>query len=221
VLKKKLIAPFAFIVNMIQLLRVIHCNLERPLRRARNILAVAATVFALAACDTTPAAFDGGITAALPGTAAYVLAPGDKVKINVFNEPDLTGEFQIDENGNIAFPLLGAIPAGGMVLDEFRLKLTEHLRNGYVRQPRVSVDIVNYRPINIIGEVRNAGQYAYRPGVSAQDIAAIAGGYTYRANQHKLYITRGQNQKQITVDLDEGRFLILPGDTIKIPERYF
>jgi polysaccharide export outer membrane protein len=193
---------------------------ERSLRGAWKILAVVATVFTVAACDTAPAGFDG-LTAALPGTSSYVLAPGDRLKINVFNEPDLTGEFQIDDKGNIAFPLIGEITAGGLALDDFRTSLVEHLRNGYVRQPRVTVDIVNYQPINIIGEVRNAGQYPYRPGVSAQDVAAIAGGYTYRANQHKIYVTRGQAQKPITVELDEGHFLILPGDTIKIPERYF
>ena len=179
-----------------------------------------ATVIALAACDTTPDASEG-TTAALPGTSSYVLAPGDKLKIKVFDEPDLTGEFQIDGNGNIAFPLVGDIQAGGFALDVFRTNLIEHLRNGYVRQPRVTIDILNYRPINIIGEVKNAGQYPYRPGISAQDAAAIAGGYTYRANESTLYIQRGFDQKPITVDLDEGRFLIMPGDTIKVPERFF
>jgi polysaccharide biosynthesis/export protein len=205
---------------------VIHLHLERPLRGTIKILAVAATVVALAACDTTSGAIDSATaalpaTSALPGTAAYVLAPGDKLKVNVFNEPDLTGEFQIDEKGNIAFPLVGEIAAGGMALDDFRNSLVEHLRNGYVRQPRVTVGILNYRPINIIGEVRNAGQYPYRPGVSAQDIAAIAGGYTYRANQNTIYVTRGQDAKPVTVELDEGHYAILPGDTIRIPERYF
>jgi protein involved in polysaccharide export with SLBB domain len=141
--------------------------------------------------------------------------------IKVFDEPDLTGDFQIDENGMIAFPLVGDIKAGGLAIDDFRSRLIAQLRNGYVRHPRVTVDILNYRPINIVGEVKNAGQYPYRPGISAQDIAAIAGGYTYRANQGSLYIIRGPQQKPITVDLSDGHFLIMPGDTVKIPERFF
>jgi polysaccharide biosynthesis/export protein len=190
------------------------------LRERLKSVAVLLTVAALSACGSAPGLLEGS-TAALSGNTAHYLAPGDKLKVSVFNEADLTGEFAIDENGNIAFPLLGEVKAAGMGVDEFKTSLTERLQAGFVRNPRVNVDVLNYRPINIIGEVKNAGQYPYRPGMTAQDVAAIAGGYSYRANEGKLYITRGANKEQITVDLDKERFPIFPGDSIKVPERFF
>lgn len=180
------------------------------------ILAVAA----LAACGSAPIALDSS-TSALTDAAAHQLTPGDKLKISVFNEPDLTGEFAIGENGNIAFPLVGELKAAGLGVDDFKTQLTQKLQGGFVRNPRVNVDVLNYRPINVIGEVKNAGQYPYRPGMTAQDVSAIAGGYTYRANENKLYITRGSSKTQVTVELDKGNIPIFPGDSIRIPERYF
>jgi polysaccharide export outer membrane protein len=177
-------------------------------------------VAALTACGGAPGASDGS-TSALTDAAAHQLAPGDKLKVSVFNEPDLTGDFAIDENGNVAFPLVGELKAAGLGVDEFKAALVEKLQGGFVRNPRVNVDVLNYRPINVIGEVKNAGQYPYRPGMTAQDVAAIAGGYTYRANENKLYITRGSNKTQVTVDLDKSNFPIFPGDSIRVPERYF
>lgn len=194
--------------------------MERQLRRALNIIVIIALSMAATACGTTLGGGDD-TTGTIPGAPAYVLSPGDRLNIKVFDEAELTGEYQIDEIGNVAFPLVGAIRASGLGLDEFRLSLIAQLQNGYVRNPRVIIDILNYRPINIIGEVKNAGQYPYRPGISARDIGAIAGGYSYRADKNILYITRNSNNEPMTVDVDKGHFEILPGDTIKIPERFF
>jgi protein involved in polysaccharide export with SLBB domain len=190
------------------------------LRAPLKYIAMLLTVAALSGCGTASGTVDGS-TSALAGNTAHHLSPGDKLKVSVFNEPDLTGEFAIDENGNIAFPLLGELKAAGMGVDEFKAGLVEKLEGGFVRNPRVNIDVLNYRPVNIIGEVKNAGQFPYRPGMTAQDAAAIAGGYTYRANQDKIYVIRGANKNQITVELDKGSFAIFPGDSIRIPERYF
>jgi polysaccharide export outer membrane protein len=189
---------------------------REPLKHVAMLL----TVAALTACGSAPGAFEGS-TAALSGTAAHNLAPGDKLKVSVFNEPDLTGDFAIDENGNVGFPLVGELKAAGLGVDEFKANLVERLQSGFVRNPRVTIDVLNYRPINVIGEVKNAGQYPYRPGMTAQDVAAIAGGYTYRANEGKIYVTRGANKNQITVDFDKGNIPLFPGDSVRIPERYF
>ncbi len=190
------------------------------MRERLKYVAMLLTVAALTACGTSSGAIDSN-TAALSGNAAHHLAPGDKLKISVFNEPDLTGDFAIDENGNIAFPLIGELKAAGLGVDEFKANLVEALQGGFVRNPRVNVDVLNYRPINIIGEVKNAGQYPYRPGMMAQDVAAIAGGYTYRANENTLHVIRGTNKNQITVDLRKENIAIFPGDSVKISERYF
>jgi len=151
----------------------------------------------------------------------YRIAPGDKLKVTVFNEPELTGEFQVRENGNVAFPLAGEVRAAGASATEFQQRLTQHLRGRYVRDPKVSVEIADYRPVNVIGEVRNAGQYAYRPGLSVQDAVALAGGYTYRANTRTVYIRRRNASGEIAVQMDGERVAVLPGDNVRVPERYF
>jgi polysaccharide export outer membrane protein len=163
----------------------------------------------------------GEATAALPESPAYRLAPGDRLKVNVFNEADLTGEYQVTDRGSISFPLIGEVRAAGYSVEQFRQSLIEALQNGYVRTPRVTVEVANYRPFNVIGEVRNAGQYTYRPGLSVQDAIAMAGGYTYRANTSVVYLTRGASAEQITVDLKKDDAQVLPGDNLRVPERYF
>lgn len=151
----------------------------------------------------------------------YQLAPGDKVKVTVFNEQDLTGEFSVNESGNVAFPLAGEIPASGKTVPQFKADLTKTLNGRYVRNPRVSVEVVNYRPFNVIGEVRNAGQFPYRPGLSMQDAVAMAGGYTYRANTRQIYVRRAGSGGESSINPDEQPVAVMPGDNIRIPERYF
>ncbi len=153
--------------------------------------------------------------------AAYRLAAGDKVKVNVFNEPDFSGEFQVSESGSIAFPLIGEVPAAGASATEFKARLASRLRNGVVRNPRITVEVSNYRPVNVLGEVRNAGQYDFRPGLTVQDAVAMAGGYTYRANTRTVYIRRANAGGEIAARTDGQRVAIKPGDTLRVPQRYF
>jgi polysaccharide export outer membrane protein len=154
-----------------------------------------------------------------PGT--YRLSPGDKLKVVVFNEQDLTGEFQVNERGNVAFPLVGEVQAANSTPDEFQSRLTARLRGKYVKNPRVSIEITNYRPFNVLGEVRNAGQYPYRPGLTVQDAVALAGGFTYRANSRTVYVRRADASGEVSVSTDGEKVPILPGDNIRVPERYF
>lgn len=154
-----------------------------------------------------------------PGT--YRLSPGDKLKVTVFNEQDLTGEFQVNERGNVAFPLVGEVQAANSTPDEFQQRLTARLRGKFVKNPRVSVEVTNYRPFNVLGEVRNAGQYPYRPGLTIQDAVALAGGFTYRANTRTVYVRRADANAEISVSTDGERVPVLPGDNIRVPERYF
>jgi polysaccharide export outer membrane protein len=156
-----------------------------------------------------------------PVQTAYQLSPGDKVKITVFNEPDLSGEFQVNDSGHVALPLAGEVPAADKTLPEFKTEVIRILRGRFVKNPRVAVEMTNYRPFNVIGEVRNAGQYSYRPGLTVQDAVAMAGGYTYRANTRTLYVRRVNAGGEDTVQTDSDRALVMPGDNIRVPERYF
>lgn len=175
-----------------------------------------------AGCDGPRGAIAGTSPAAVQtDLGAYHLTSGDKVKVTVYNEQDLTGEFQVNAAGNVSFPLAGDISAAGATVSEFQRRLTAKLRHGLVRNPRVSVEVSNYRPFNVIGEVKNAGQYPYRPGLTLNDAVAMAGGYTYRANQHTAYIRRAHTTGETTIHTDSQRVAVAPGDNIRIPERYF
>jgi polysaccharide export outer membrane protein len=151
----------------------------------------------------------------------YRLALGDKVKITVFNEPDMSGEFQVNSAGKIALPLAGDVVAVNKTADELEGAVASKLNGRFVKNPRVAVEVSSYRPFNVVGEVKNAGQYAYRPGLTIHDAVAMAGGYTYRANTHTVYV-RGQSDKgERTISSDNTPVTVSPGDNIRVPERYF
>jgi polysaccharide export outer membrane protein len=193
----------------------------------RQLSAIAALSLVLAGCDgprgisaadsfasTSPAATTSG-------HQAYRLALGDKVKITVFNEPDMSGEFQVNSTGNIPLPLAGEVPAVNKTIDELKKAVIAKLARKYVNNPRVSIEVTTYRPINVVGEVKNAGQYPYRPGLTMSDVVAMAGGYTYRANTHTLYVRHVGARGEQSVELDRGPPPVLPGDNVRVPERYF
>jgi polysaccharide export outer membrane protein len=183
----------------------------------RLIAAILAPIL-LFGCAT--ALSDPDATASLGPSAPYTLWPGDKLKIAVFQEAQLTGEFQIDERGSFTYPLVGQISARGLTIEQLREMLAARLAAGYIRNPSITIEVLNYRPINIMGEVKRAGQYPYQPGITLHDIPAIAGGYSYRANKSTLYIIRHQGGDPIEVDIDDRIIDVMPGDTIRIPERY-
>ncbi|MES1155259.1 MAG: polysaccharide biosynthesis/export family protein [Pseudorhodoplanes sp.] len=175
----------------------------------------------VAGCDGARGIVANAEPASLSRPSAYRLTTGDKVKVTVYNEQDLTGEFQVNDAGNVSFPLAGDIPATGATVSEFQQRLVARLRKGFVKNPRVSVEISTYRPFNVIGEVKNAGQYPYRPGLTVNDAIAMAGGYTYRANQDTAYVRHVNANGEATVDVSKENVAIAPGDNIRIPERYF
>ena len=116
------------------------------------------------------------------GRNAYELGSGDKVRITVFGETDLSGEYDVDGSGNVRLPLVGQVRAAGLSLHDFEAQIADTLRHGYLRDPKVSVEVTAYRPFYIIGEVTKPGQYPYVNGMTALNAVALAGGYTYRAD---------------------------------------
>lgn len=150
----------------------------------------------------------------------YKLGPGDKMRIIVFGEPDLSGEFFVDDSGMVDLPLIGDVAAGGQTVAAFEKQVVDRFSNGYLRDPKVSIEVLNYRPFFIIGEVKNGGEYPYKSGLTVQDAVAIAGGYSYRANQNAAFIRRAGSDAETRVALSQ-RVLIFPGDNVRIPERFF
>ena len=149
----------------------------------------------------------------------YTLGSGDRLKITVFGEDDLSGEFQVDGSGYISFPLIGEIRVSGLSLRDLEGELVEMLQEGYLIDPRVSLEVMNYRPFYILGEVNNPGQYEYVSGINLYNAVAMAGGYTHRARRNRAEITR-TNPDTIIENADHST-VILPGDIINIRERFF
>jgi protein involved in polysaccharide export with SLBB domain len=209
--------------------------------RRRGLLVA---LFAVAACDsdTTPivreAAADGGGeslalaptntpggarsrgAAAVPG-ADYKLGPNDRVRIIVFGQPTLTGEYSLDGNGVLAFPLIGNIPAQGVTTAELQKLIAAKLEPDYLINPSVSAEVVTRRPFYVIGEVHKPGNYPYVTDMTALNAVAMAGGFTYRARKNDFYIKRlDQNGKMVRIQATGGTVL-QPGDTLEVRERLF
>ena len=151
---------------------------------------------------------------------SYKLGPGDKLRVIVFQEPDLSGEFEVDSQGQVSLPLIKPIITAGMSLREFRTELERRLKAGYLVNPRVSAEILNYRPFYITGEVGRPGEYPYVAGMNVLKAIAMAGGYTYRANTSKVLLTRS-SKKEGEWHEPKANLTILPGDYIRVPERFF
>lgn len=150
----------------------------------------------------------------------YTLDSGDRMRVTVFGQRDLTNIYSVEKSGYIAFPLIGSVLARGRTPKQVEAKIAQKLRTGYLRNPDVSVEIDRYRPFFIMGEVGTGGQYTYVPGMTVQNAVAIAGGFSARAEQANSDVTRQVNGNVMTgrVDISDP---ILPGDTIYIRERLF
>lgn len=150
----------------------------------------------------------------------YLLDSGDKLRVTVFGQTDLSGDFSIDGGGNIAIPLIPPVAARGLTTNELQAAIAESLGKTLLRNPNVSVQVMEFRPFFILGEVQKAGQYPYVNGMTVQSAVAIAGGFSYRADQSTVHITRRRGDKLVEMDVDTGA-PVRPGDTILVEERYF
>lgn len=150
----------------------------------------------------------------------YRLGAGDRIRVTVFEQEGLTNTYSVDQAGYISFPLVGAVPARGHTAQQLEAAIAQKLRQGYLRDPDVSIEIDRYRPIFVMGEVGAAGQYSYVPGLTVQKSIAIAGGFSARANQESVDITRDINGKVITGRVRTSDPL-MPGDTVYVRERLF
>ena len=164
------------------------------------------------------------ILAAAAGNAEeafeYRLGPTDRVRITVFGHEDLSGEFEVDGTGNVSLPLIRIVPASGLTTQELAATIARKLQPDYLKEPRVSVDVINYRPFYIIGEVRNPGSYPFVNNMTVVNAVAVAGGYTYRASKKKITVIRADDATKEKQRVSEDT-RIYPGDVVEVPERYF
>ena len=151
---------------------------------------------------------------------AYHLGAGDILKVNVFNQEDLSGEYTISGSGFVSLALIGSIEAKDLTLLELKQRIINKLKPDYLLNPRVSIEVLNYRPFYILGEVKEPKSYPYVDGMSYLNAIAIAGGYTYRAKKDYVMVIHANSIKKraVRLDMDDK---VRPGDVIRIQERFF
>jgi polysaccharide export outer membrane protein len=160
------------------------------------------------------------LTQSEPAEPSYILGPSDRVRLKVYGEQDISGDYEVDTNGYISVPLAGRVKAAGLNTRQLEKAVASALSRGLLKDPRVNAEVATYRPFFILGEVKKAGEYPYKAGLTVLDAVASAGGYTYRANEGKVVIRRSGSNVEETHALD-APVPVFPGDNIRIPERYF
>lgn len=208
-----------------------------PLRRRSLFVAM----LALTACESDPtpivqdtSANGGSLNLAptnvpgggRPGGASgrdpdYRLGASDRVRIIVFGQPTLTGEYTLDGNGVLAFPLIGNVDANGMTTSQLQQTIASRLDPDFLRNPSVSAEVITRRPFYVIGEVQKPGNYPYVTDMTVLQAVAMAGGYTYRARQNNLYLKRLDANGRLVRVAATPETKLRPGDTVEIKERYF
>lgn len=196
-------------------------------------LCVAACVLGLvAACDNDPTPIVADTTSltgsgpktgngSVASTNDYRLGANDRTRITVFGQPNLTGEFTLDGNGVVAYPLVGNINASGLTPKELQQAIASKLDPDYLRNPSVSVEVLTRRPFYVLGEVQKPGNYPYVTDMTALNAVAMAGGYTYRARTTQFYIKRLDTSGRMVKVAAKPETILRPGDTLEVAERYF
>lgn len=151
-------------------------------------------------------------------TGPYPLGTNDQLRVQVYNEPTITGDYVVDGAGFLSIPVAGRIKAAGLTTEQLERRLTAKLNSGILKDARVTIQISNYAPFYIRGEVKKPGEFPYKPGLTLGDAVAMAGGYTYRADESRAYV-RPSGGTEITRPLNVDP-PIAPGDNIRIPERF-
>lgn len=150
----------------------------------------------------------------------YRLGTSDELRVTVFGEAELSGEYVVDGSGRVSLPLIGSIEALNLTADEFASRAEQRYGAGYLREPRINVDVLNYRPFYILGEVTTPGEYPYTNGLTVMNAIATAGGFTYRANKKLVAIRSAEDVNEERVALEPST-QVLPGDTIRVIEKFF
>jgi len=195
-------------VDDIGMIRVLVCN---------TLFAVALLVSGCAGGSISEAEKQ---SLAAASTAAPKLEPGDKIRVTVFGESQLSGDYQLDQSGQISLPLAGTVTAQGLTQSELEQALAKKFRSEYLKNPKVTVTIATLQPYYMMGEVSKPGEFPYRSGLNVLTALAVAGGPTYRASRSTIQIQRRGETSMRDYPISAS-VPVLPGDVIKVPERYF
>jgi polysaccharide export outer membrane protein len=183
----------------------------------RTVLTISVALLVLGGCSA--ARYDAN-QLGWAFNAPYQLASGDRVRIIVFGQEALTNSFSVDGAGNISLPLIGSVRALGLTTAQLTGAVEARLRDGYLRDPRVSIEVEAFRPFFVLGEVGASGQYPFINGMTVQNAVAVAGGFGPRGYQENVDLTRVVNGRPMTASVPLS-FPVRPGDTITVRERFF
>jgi polysaccharide biosynthesis/export protein len=150
----------------------------------------------------------------------YILGPGDRVRLKVYDDQNLNGEYEVNSAGFVSIPLVGQVKASGTTTNQLEKTLTARMKGSIAQNPKINVEIAAYAPFYIYGEVKKAGVYPFQPGLTVADAIATAGGLTYRADESTIYLQHAGAGSQEAVRLDIP-MRIAPGDNIRVSERMF
>lgn len=160
------------------------------------------------------------VSHAAPNPAAIPLAAGDRIRVTVFGEDKLTGDYLIDTGGYVALPLAGNVKAAGLTTPDLEKTLEKRFGGSYLRNPKVTVEVLTFRAFYVLGEVQKPGEYPYRAGLNVLSAMAIAGGATYRASTSEVIIQRA-GTTALQKFPQSPSVVVMPGDLVRVPERFF
>jgi polysaccharide export outer membrane protein len=189
-------------------------------RRAVMIVALLVAAVASHAARADGAAQQAAYQPTASIAEIYKLGAGDKLRVIVYGEDDLGGAFDVDGNGFISLPLVGQLKVAGLSATEVERAITAKFADGYLKEPRVSVEVTQYRPFYILGEVNRPGSYPYVDGMSVQNAVAAAGGYTQKAVESGVYVRHEGQTQEVYLDTDSPA-QIYPGDVVRVPSSLF
>jgi polysaccharide export outer membrane protein len=189
--------------------------------RVSAVLALFCLLLAAIGCGERDAASSGSATSNPPvERPVYRLGSGDKLHVTVFDEPSLSGDFDVSDRGTLALPLADEVNVGGKTTKEAEALIAAKYSEHYLVNPRVSVGVVNYRPFFIVGEVKNPGSYPYVAGMTVLNAVALAGGYTPRADHSDILIKRSADAAAPEATIGEFG-AVMPGDIVRVKGRFF
>lgn len=177
----------------------------------------------LACLTTTLPTMAQAADAAAPSqnNSDYRLGADDKVHIIVYGEDRLTGDYNVTSNGVVSFPLIGNVNAAGRTLGDVQDEIRNRLAAGYLKDPRVAIEVGTFRSFYVLGEVNKPGEYPYRTNLTLDQAVATAGGYSYRANRKKVLLRHTGNAEETVTPQKSDSITLMPGDTVRITERFF
>lgn len=180
-------------------------------RRVTRILVLCAGIWLAALPGDTPRSAEGG---------EYSLGTGDRLQITVFGHEDLSGEFAISETGTVSLPLAGNLKLDGLTVHQAEQAVVGAFKPDYLLNPKIGIEVLNYRPFYILGEVNEPGAYPYVTGMTVTEAVAIGGGFTYRAKKEEMVVIRATDTTRTERPI-AATDVVHPGDVVKVLERFF